>query len=198
MEETKTRVLLAEDEAIERVDLHELLTSLGYIVVGEAFDGQMAVSMARELKPDITIMDIEMPEMDGIDAARILAAEKLCPVLLLTAYSQRELVERARDAGVMGYLVKPFRETEVTPAIEVALARYDEQQQLDREVTDLRDKFETRKLIDRAKGILMDSKGLSEAEAFRRIQKMSMNTRRTMKEIAQAIVITSEEKTPSA
>ena len=197
MEETKTRILLAEDEAIERVDLHELLTALGYVVVGEASDGQMAVSLARELKPDITIMDIEMPEMDGIDAARILSAEKLCPVLLLTAYSQRELVERARDAGVMGYLVKPFRESEVTPAIEVALARYDEQQQLDREVTDLRDKFETRKLIDRAKGILMDSKGLSEAEAFRRIQKMSMNTRRTMKEIAQAIVITSEEKAPS-
>ena len=198
MEETKTRILLAEDEAIERVDLHELLTALGYVVVGEASDGQMAVSLARELKPDITIMDIEMPEMDGIDAARILSSEKLCPVLLLTAYSQRELVERARDAGVMGYLVKPFRESEVTPAIEVALARYDEQQQLDREVTDLRDKFETRKLIDRAKGILMDSKGLSEAEAFRRIQKMSMNTRRTMKEIAQAIVITSEEKAPSA
>ena len=197
MEETKTRILLAEDEAIERVDLHELLTALGYVVVGEASDGQMAVSLARELKPDITIMDIEMPEIDGIDAARILSAEKLCPVLLLTAYSQRELVERARDAGVMGYLVKPFRESEVTPAIEVALARYDEQQQLDREVTDLRDKFETRKLIDRAKGILMDSKGLSEAEAFRRIQKMSMNTRRTMKEIAQAIVITSEEKAPS-
>ena len=197
MEETKTRILLVEDEAIERVDLHELLTALGYVVVGEASDGQMAVSLARELKPDITIMDIEMPEMDGIDAARILSAEKLCPVLLLTAYSQRELVERARDAGVMGYLVKPFRESEVTPAIEVALARYDEQQQLDREVTDLRDKFETRKLIDRAKGILMDSKGLSEAEAFRRIQKMSMNTRRTMKEIAQAIVITSEEKAPS-
>lgn len=198
MEEAKTRILLAEDEAIERIDLHELLTALGYLVVGEASDGQMAVSMARELKPDITIMDIEMPEMDGIDAARILSTEKLCPVLLLTAYSQRELVERARDAGVMGYLVKPFRESEVTPAIEVALARYDEQVQLDREVTDLRDKFETRKLIDRAKGILMDSKGLSEAEAFRRIQKMSMNTRRTMKEIAQAIVITSEEKAPSA
>jgi response regulator NasT len=198
MEETKTRILLAEDEAIERVDLQELLTALGYLVVGEASDGQMAVTMARELKPDITIMDIEMPEMDGIDAARILSEEKLSPVLLLTAYSQRELVERARDAGVMGYLVKPFRESEVTPAIEVAMARYDQQQQLDREVTDLRDKFETRKLIDRAKGILMDSKGLSEAEAFRRIQKMSMNTRRTMKEIAQAIVITSEEKAPSA
>ena len=197
MEETKTRILLAEDEAIERVDLHELLTALGYVVIGEASDGQMAVNLARELKPDITIMDIEMPEMDGIDAARILSSEKICPVLLLTAYSQCELVERARDAGVMGYLVKPFRESEVTPAIEVAMARYDEQQQLDREVTDLRDKFETRKLIDRAKGILMDSKGLSEAEAFRRIQKMSMNTRRTMKEIAQAIVITSEEKAPS-
>ena len=198
MEKTGTRILLAEDEVIERVDLHELLTALGYVVVGEASDGQTAVNLARELKPDITIMDIEMPDMDGIDAARILSAEKLCPVLLLTAYSQRELVERARDAGVMGYLVKPFRESEVTPAIEVALARYDEQLQLDREVTDLRDKFETRKLIDRAKGILMDSKGLSEAEAFRRIQKMSMNTRRTMKEIAQAIVITSEEKAPSA
>jgi response regulator NasT len=194
MEEHKARVLIAEDEAIERVDLHELLVSLGYQVAGEASDGASAINLARELKPDIVIMDIEMPEMDGIDAAKILWDEKIAPVLLLTAYSQRELVERARDAGVMGYLVKPFRESEVTPAIEVALARYDEQRQLDREVFDLKDRFETRKLIDRAKGILMDSKGLSEAEAFRRIQKMSMNTRRSMKEIAQAIVITSEEK----
>ena len=194
MEEHKTRVLIAEDEAIERVDLHELLVSLGYQVAGEASDGASAVSLARESKPDIVIMDIEMPEMDGIDAAKILYDEKIAPVLLLTAYSQRELVERARDAGVMGYLVKPFRESEVTPAIEVALARYDEQRQLDREVFDLKDRFETRKLIDRAKGILMDTRGLSEAEAFRRIQKMSMNTRRSMKEIAQAIVITSEEK----
>ena len=194
MDEHKTRVLIAEDEAIERVDLHELLVSLGYQVAGEAADGASAVNLAREHKPDIVIMDIEMPEMDGIDAAKILWEEKICPVLLLTAYSQRDLVERARDAGVMGYLVKPFRESEVTPAIEVAMARYDEQRQLDREVFDLKDRFETRKLIDRAKGILMDTKGLSEAEAFRRIQKMSMNTRRTMKEIAQAIVITSEEK----
>jgi response regulator NasT len=194
MEEHKTRVLIAEDEAIERVDLHELLASLGYLVAGETGDGASAVNLARELKPDIVIMDIEMPEMDGIDAARILWEEKVCPVLLLTAYSQRDLVERARDAGVMGYLVKPFRESEVTPAIEVAMARYDEQRQLDREVFDLKDRFETRKLIDRAKGILMDTKGLSEAEAFRRIQKMSMNTRRSMKEIAQAIVITAEEK----
>ena len=194
MEESKKRVLIAEDEAIERFDLHELLSSLGYTVVGEAADGQAAVDLARQLKPDLTIMDIEMPEMDGIDAAKILWEEKTCPVLLLTAFSQRELVERAREAGVMGYLVKPFRESEVSPAIEVALARYDEQRQLDREVFDLKDKFETRKLVDRAKGILMDTKGLSEAEAFRRIQKMSMNTRRSMKEIAQAIVITSEEQ----
>ncbi|MEP7199620.1 MAG: response regulator [Chloroflexota bacterium] len=194
MEEQKTRVLIAEDEAIERVDLHELLTSLGYDVVGEVGDGQAAVALAREHKPDILIMDIEMPEMDGIDAAKILWDEKVCPVLLLTAYSQRELVERARDAGVMGYLVKPFRESEVTPAIEVARARYDEQRELDAQIHDLTEKYETRKLVDRAKGILMDTKGLTEAEAFRRIQKMSMNTRRTMKEIAHAIVITSEQK----
>lgn len=194
MEEQKTRVLIAEDEAIERVDLHELLTSLGYDVVGEVGDGQAAVALAREHKPDILIMDIEMPEMDGIDAAKILWDEKVCPVLLLTAYSQRELVERARDAGVMGYLVKPFRESEVTPAIEVARARYDEQRELDAQIHDLTEKYETRKLVDRAKGILMDTKGLTEAEAFRRIQKMSMNTRRTMKEIAHAIVITAEQK----
>ncbi len=194
--EARKRVLLAEDEAIERVDLQELLNSLGYLIVGEAGDGQTAVNLARELKPDIVIMDIEMPQMDGIEAAKILWQEKVCPVLLLTAYSQRELVERAREAGVMGYLVKPFREEEVTPAIEVALARYDEQRMLDAEILDLKDKFETRKLIDRAKGILMDTKGLTEAEAFRRIQKMSMNMRRPMKEIAQAIVITAESNEP--
>ncbi len=192
MEEQKTRVLLAEDESIERVDLRELLSSLDYLVVGEVGDGAEAVRLARDLKPDIVIMDIQMPEMDGIEAAKVLWEEKVCPVLLLTAFSQKELVERARDAGVMGYLVKPFRESEVSPAIEVALARYDETRSLDEEVTDLRDKFETRKLIDRAKGILMDQKGLTEAEAFRRIQKMSMNMRRPMKEIAQAIVITAE------
>jgi response regulator NasT len=190
----QTHVLLAEDEAIERQDLRELLESLGYAVVGEAGDGQTAVNLARELRPDITIMDIEMPVMDGITASKVLWEDKICPVLLLTAYSQKELVERAREAGVMGYLVKPFRETEVTPAIEVALARYDEMRTLEEEVTDLSDQLETRKLVDRAKGILMDTKGLTEAEAFRRIQKMSMNTRRPMKEIAQAIVITAEGK----
>jgi response regulator NasT len=190
----QTHILLAEDEAIERQDLRELLEALGYAVVGEAADGQTAVNLARELRPDITIMDIEMPVMDGISAAKALWDDKICPVLLLTAYSQKELVERAREAGVMGYLVKPFRETEVTPAIEVALARYDEMRTLEEEVGDLADQLETRKLVDRAKGILMDTKGLSEAEAFRRIQKMSMNTRRPMKEIAQAIVITAEGK----
>jgi response regulator NasT len=190
----KKRVLLAEDETIERVDLRELLSTLGYLVIGEAGSGTEAVRLARDLKPDIVIMDIEMPELDGIEAAKIIWDEKVCPVLLLTAFSQRELVERARDAGVMGYLVKPWRDSEVTPAIEVALARYDETRTLDQEVADLKEKFETRKLIDRAKGILMDQKGLSEAEAFRRIQKMSMNMRRPMKEIAQAIVITSEDE----
>jgi AmiR/NasT family two-component response regulator len=189
---TPRRVLLAEDETVSRMDLHGLLTLRGYDVVGEAGDGQAAVAMARELRPDIAILDIEMPEMDGIEAAKIMWEERICPVLLLTAYSQRELVERARDAGVMGYLVKPFLENEVTPAIEVALARYDEHRVLDTEYTDLRDKYETRKLLDRAKGILMDQKGLSESEAFRRIQKMSMNTRRPMKDIAQAIIITAE------
>ncbi|TMC57533.1 MAG: response regulator [Chloroflexi bacterium] len=190
----KKRVLLAEDETIERVDLRELLSTLGYLVIGEAGSGTEAVRLARDLKPDIVIMDIEMPELDGIEAAKIIWDEKVCPVLLLTAFSQRELVERARDAGVMGYLVKPWRDSEVTPAIEVALARYDETRTLDQEVADLKEKFETRKLIDRAKGILMDQKGLSEAEAFRRIQKMSMNMRRPMKEIAQAIVITAEDE----
>ena len=190
----KKRVLLAEDETIERVDLRELLSTLGYLVIGEAGSGTEAVRLARDLKPDIVIMDIEMPELDGIEAAKIIWDEKVCPVLLLTAFSQRELVERARDAGVMGYLVKPWRDSEVTPAIEVALARYDETRTLDQEVADLKEKFETRKLIERAKGILMDQKGLSEAEAFRRIQKMSMNMRRPMKEIAQAIVITAEDE----
>lgn len=190
----QTTILLAEDEAIERQDLRELLESLGYAVIGEADNGQTAVTLARELRPDLVIMDIEMPILDGISAAHELYQDKTCPVLLLTAYSQQELIVRARDAGVMGYLVKPFRETEVTPAIEVALARYDEMRTLEAEISDMNEQLETRKLVDRAKGILMDTKGLTEAEAFRRIQKMSMNTRRSMKEIAQAIVITSEGK----
>jgi response regulator NasT len=183
---------VADDEPITRQDIVEMLTNLGYVVVGDVGDGRSAVNLARELKPDIVIMDIKMPTLDGIDAAKLLTEERICPVLLLTAYHDKELVDRARVAGVAAYLVKPFRETEISPAIEVALARFYEFRELEREVTDLKEALETRKLVDRAKGILMDTQGLNEAQAFRKIQKMSMDTRRPMKDIAQAIVITHE------
>ena len=188
----RKRVLIADDESIILLDLREMLTNLGYLVVGEANDGQSAVNMARELRPDIVVMDIKMPDMDGIEAATILTEEKIAPVLLLTAYSQQDLIERAKDAGVVGYLVKPFRESNLAPAIELTLARFDEFRTVRKEVDDLKEALETRKVVDRAKGILMDSQGLTEQEAFRRIQKMSMNTRRPMKEIAEAIVLTHE------
>ena len=186
----RKRILIADDESIILMDLREMLTNLGYLVVGEANDGQSAVNMARELRPDLVVMDIKMPDMDGIEAARVLTAEKIAPVLLLTAYSQQDLIEQAREAGVVGYLVKPFRESNLAPAIEITLARFGEFQVVQKEVDDLKEALETRKLVDRAKGILMDSQGLSEQEAFRRIQKMSMNTRRAMKEIAEAIILT--------
>jgi response regulator NasT len=172
-----------------------MLTTLGYLVVGEAGDGQSAVNSARELKPDLVIMDIKMPQMDGIEAARILTQEKIAPVLLLTAYSQRDLVDRAREAGVVGYLVKPFREQEIGPAIDIALARFQEFRELEKQVGDLNETLETRKIVDRAKGILMDTQHLTEMEAFRKIQKMSMNTRKPMKEIAEAIILAQEAKT---
>jgi response regulator NasT len=171
------------------MDLREMLLNLGYLVVGEVGDGRSAVNLARELKPDVVIMDIKMPDMDGIDAAKILTEEHIAPVILLTAYSQKDLVERAKEAGVVGYMVKPFRESDLVPAIEVALARFVEFEALHKEVDDLQLALETRKLVDRAKGILMDSQGLSEAEAFRKIQKMSMNTRKPMKEVAEAIIL---------
>jgi response regulator NasT len=174
------------------MDLREMLTQLGYLVVGEAGDGQSAVNLARELKPDAVIMDIKMPDLDGIEAARILTHERVAPVLLLTAYSDIELIARAREAGVAGYLVKPFRESDLAPAIEIALARFGEFRELEREVGDLQDTLETRKLVDRAKGILMDTQSLTEAEAFRRIQKMSMNTRKAMREVAEAIILAHE------
>ncbi|MGB5051913.1 MAG: ANTAR domain-containing protein, partial [Caldilineaceae bacterium] len=147
------------------------------------------VNLAKELRPDIVIMDIKMPDMDGIEAARILTEERIAPVLLLSAYSQQELVTKAREAGVAGYLVKPFRESDLTPAIEVALSRFTEFRTLEREVGDLRETLETRKIVERAKGILMDSQGLNEAEAFRRIQKMSMNNRKPMRTVAEAIIL---------
>jgi response regulator NasT len=187
----RTRVIIADDESIIRMDLREMLTNLGYLVVGEVGDGRSAVNLAKELKPDIVVMDIkfEGEEFDGIDAARVLTEEKIAPVLLLTAYSQRELVIRAREAGVVGYLVKPFRESDLVPAIEVALARFDEFRAVEDQVGDLEQALETRKFVDRAKGILMDTQGLTEAEAFRRIQKMSMNTRKPMKDVAEAIIL---------
>ncbi|MHB1293593.1 MAG: ANTAR domain-containing response regulator [Anaerolineae bacterium] len=188
----RIRIVIADDESIICMDLREMLGNLGYLVVGEAGDGRSAVNLARELRPDVVLMDIKMPDMDGIEAAKVLTAERIAPVVLLTAFSQRELVDRAKEAGVVGYLVKPIQEADLAPAIEVALSRFREFRELESEVDNLQDQLETRKLVDRAKGILMDSQGLTEAAAFRRIQKMSMNTRKGMREIAQAIILTHE------
>jgi response regulator NasT len=176
------------------MDLKEMLTNLGYLVIGDVGDGQSAVNLARELKPDVVLMDIKMPDMDGIEAAKILTAEQIAPVVLLTAHSQKDLVERAKEAGVVGYLVKPFRETDLLPAIEVALSRFEEFRSVRQEVDDLQHALETRKAVERAKGILMDSQGMDEQEAFRRIQKMSMNTRKPMKEVAEAIILAHETR----
>ena len=185
----RTRVIIADDESVIRMDLREMLTNLGYLVIGEVGDGRSAVNLARELRPDVVIMDIKMPDMDGNDAAKVLTEERISPVLLLTAYSQKELIERAKDAGVVGYIVKPFRESDLAPAIEVAVTRFAEFRALETEVGDLKLALETRKSVDRAKGILMDTQRLTEAEAFRKIQKMSMNTRKPMKEVAEAIIL---------
>lgn len=185
----RTRVIIADDESLIRMDLREMLTNLGYLVVGEVADGRSAVNQARELRPDVVIMDIKMPDMDGIEAARVLTEERIAPVVLLSAYSQRDLVQRAREAGVVAYLVKPYREEELSPAIEVALARFAEFKDLQKQVSDLQEALETRKLVDRAKGILMDKQGLTEAEAFRKIQKMSMDNRKPMKDVAEAIIL---------
>ncbi|MCR4405638.1 MAG: response regulator [Anaerolineae bacterium] len=190
----RTRVIIADDESLIRKDLREMLTNLDYLVVGEVGDGRSAVNLARELRPDVVIMDIKMPDMDGIEAAAILTEERIAPVVLLTAYSQRELVERAKEAGVTGYIVKPFHEGDLAPAIEVALARFNEFRALEKEVGDLKQALETRKFVDRAKGILMDTQGLTEAEAFCKIQKMSMNTRKPMKEVAEAIILAHQAK----
>ncbi|MCL4859471.1 MAG: response regulator [Caldilineaceae bacterium] len=185
----RTRVIVADDESLIRMDLREMLTNLGYLVISEAGDGRSAVNLARELRPDIVIMDIKMPDMDGIEAAQILTQERLAPVLLLSAYSQQELIQRASQAGVAGYLVKPFRENDLAPAIEIALARFSEFRVMEREVGNMQEALETRKAVERAKGILMDTQGLSETEAFRKIQKMSMNNRKPMRAVAEAIIL---------
>ncbi|EFO79176.1 response regulator receiver [Oscillochloris trichoides DG-6] len=188
----QTRLVIADDESIIRMNLKETLVGLGYLVVGEAGDGVSVINLARELQPDLVLMDIKMPKLDGIQAAKILTEEKIAPVLLLTAYSDRELVDRAKEAGVVNYVVKPFREAELLPAIEIAMARYQEFLEMDKQIYDLKETLDTRKLVERAKGILMDTQGLKEAEAFRKIQQLSMNTRKSMKEIAQAILLANE------
>jgi len=187
--ESSLRILIADDEPIIRLDLRKTLENMGHQVVGEAGDGTKAIEIARELKPDIIILDIKMPELDGIDAAKVITTEGIAPVLLLTAYSQKDLVDRAKDAGVFAYLVKPFKEADLLPAMEIAISRYEEFLELENEVSDLENKLDTRKAVDRAKGILMDQYGLKEQEAFRRIQVQSMNTRKSMREIAEAIII---------
>lgn len=183
-----TRILLAEDETITRMDLREMLENLGYQVIGEAADGVAAVNLARTLKPDLVLMDIKMPGLDGISAAETLAQEQLTPVLLLTAYSDREFIDRAVDAGVMGYLVKPFLEAQLKPAIEVALERWREARHIAHDLAQTQETLETRKLVERAKGVLMRRLDLNEDEAFRRLQKQSQDTNRRLAEVAQAIV----------
>ncbi|HMQ39101.1 MAG TPA: response regulator [Micropruina sp.] len=184
----RAKVLVAEDEALIRLDLVELLTSEGYEVIGEAGDGEQALAMARELEPDLVVMDVKMPKMDGISAASAIAEERIAPVVMLTAFSQRELVERAREAGAMAYVVKPFDASDVVPAIEVAMARYAELRAVEEEVEDLQERFESRKLVEQAKGLLMEGLGLTEPEAFRWIQKTAMDLRKSMREVAEGVI----------
>lgn len=188
-QETGTlRVLIAEDEAIIRLDLAEMLGDAGYEVVGQASDGQQAVALAESLRPDLAILDIKMPVMDGLSAAEAIGEQRICPVVMLTAFSQKELVERARDAGVMAYIVKPFTAGDVTPAIEVARSRWAELKALESEVADLGERLETRKAVERAKGVLMKKLKITEAEAFRWIQKTAMDRRMGMREVSDAVV----------
>ncbi|MFE1764350.1 ANTAR domain-containing response regulator [Streptomyces angustmyceticus] len=189
-----TRVVIAEDEALIRLDLKEMLEEEGYTVVGEAGDGQTAVELAREHRPDLVILDVKMPVLDGISAAEKIAEESIAPVLMLTAFSQRELVERARDAGAMAYLVKPFSKSDVVPAIEMAVSRFTELKTLEQEIADLTQRLETRKLVDRAKSILQTQYGLTEPAAFRWIQKTSMDRRLSMQQVAEAVIEDAEEK----
>ena len=182
------RVVVAEDEAVIRLDIVEMLREVGYDVVGEAADGESAIRLAEELRPDLVVMDIKMPILDGISAAERIARARIAPVVLLTAFSQKELVERARDAGAMAYVVKPFTSADLVPALEIALSRHAEISSLESEISDLTERFETRKLVERAKSLLQTSMGLSEPEAFRWIQKTSMDRRLTMREVADAVI----------
>jgi two-component system, response regulator PdtaR len=194
-----TRVLIAEDEALIRLDLKEMLEEEGYAVVAEVADGQQAVEQAQELRPDLVILDIQMPVLDGLSAAEQIASSRVAPVIVLTAFSQRELVERARDAGAMAYLVKPFSKNDLVPAIEVARARFAEMTALDGEVRTLEERLETRKVVERAKGVLMTEQGMTEADAFRWIQRTAMNERTSMKALAERILAvgTAAEESPA-
>ena len=182
------RVVIAEDEAIIRLDLKETLQEEGYEVVGETGRGDEAVRLVGELRPDIAILDIKMPGIDGLEAAREIAKERHAAVLILTAFSQRDLIEQARDAGALAYLVKPFQRSELIPAVEVALGRFQEMKALEQEVKGLEDQLETRRLVDRAKGLLMDKEAMTEHEAFSFIQRTAMSERTTMKEIARQVI----------
>ena len=184
----KPTVIVAEDEALIRLDLVELLTEEGYDVVGEAGDGEEAVKLARELEPDLVIMDVKMPKMDGISAAEIIAEERIAPVVMLTAFSQRDLVERAREAGAMAYVVKPFGASDVVPAIEIAMGRFQEIKAIEDELLSLEERLESRKVIDQAKGILQQDLGLTEPEAFRWIQKTAMDLRKSMRDVADGVI----------
>jgi AmiR/NasT family two-component response regulator len=182
------RVLIAEDEALIRLDLREMLAEEGFDVVGEAADGEQAIALATELRPDLVICDVKMPKLDGIAAAAKITEDRIAPVVMLTAFSQRDLVERARDAGAMAYLVKPFQKRDLLPAIEMATSRFAEIRALEAEVTDLRERLEARKLIERAKGVLMTSHQLSEPEAFRWIQRAAMDNRTSMRAVAELVL----------
>jgi response regulator NasT len=182
------RVLIAEDEALIRLDLREMLEEEGFDVVGEAADGEQAVSLAKQLTPDLVICDIKMPKMDGIQAAAQITEARIAPVVMLTAFSQRDLIERARDAGAMAYLVKPFQKRDLLPAIEMATSRFAEMRALEAEVTGLRERLEARKVIERAKGMLMTQHNLSEPEAFRWIQRAAMDNRTSMRSVAELVL----------
>lgn len=185
----RKRVLIAEDEALIRLDLAEMLGEEGYDVVGEAGDGETAVRLAEELKPDLCILDIKMPIMDGLAAAEKIAGARIAPVIILTAFSQRDLVERARAAGAMAYLVKPFQQSDLVPAIEIALSRFAEMAVLEAEVAGLTDRLETRKAVERAKGALMTQYGMTEPQSFKWIQRTAMDHRLTMREVAERIIV---------
>lgn len=182
------RVIIAEDEALIRLDLAEMLGEEGYDVVGQAGDGERAVELAEELRPDLVVLDVKMPKLDGLSAAQRIATQRIAPVVILTAFSQRDLVERARDAGAMAYLVKPFNKHDLVPAIEMAVSRFAELQMLEAEVADLTERLETRKLVDRAKGVLQEQLELSEPESFRWIQKTAMDLRLSMRQVAEGVI----------